>query len=555
MALPDKFKAILDRFSTMKAERSVYDTIWQQVADYALPRKSSINTEKSPGTEGYVDRLFDMGVSRANLTLAAGITTNSTPATERWFAFSPPEMILNDRRRKHKALQWFEECSLITTKALQKSNFYTEIHEAHLDRNAMGTCAIYISEGKKDLLHFRTLKIGSYCIAADEEGAIDTLIRELKWDARQCESFFGKENLGPKMLRALNENKDLDQKFTVLHAVMPRRERKAGSDLPEDKPIASVWISTEEDHVLRDGGYDEMPYAVSRYLQWQDEVWGWGPGIQCLPIVRQANFIESKLDALAELAVEPRILMPSGMIDDVDLRAGGITAFDPNDPNALPKEWATEGRYDIGMERAELKRKFIRECFHNDLFTMFANLERGITATEAMARVEEKLENFSPTYPRVTNEMLSPLLTRAFSILFRAGAFSEPPPEAYIETPSGMALPMPEVNYTSKISLALKAKENGALRDMLTLIGPIAQVAPEILDIYDFDQIGRDVSHNLSTPPKWVKPEEVVAQIRAERAQQQAQERAAMLAKEAAGAAKDMGSAPPEMREAMAGAL
>ena len=49
-----------------------------------------------------------------------------------------------------------------------------------------------------------------------------------------------------------------------------------------------------------------------------------------------------------------------------------MTYFDPNNPQATPKEWGTGGRYDIGVERAESKRKAINEAFHVDLFQMFA---------------------------------------------------------------------------------------------------------------------------------------------------------------------------------------
>ena len=258
------------------------------------------------------------------------------------------------------------------------------------------------------------------------------------------------------------------------------------------------------------------------------------------------------MDQLAEIGVDPRTLVPTTMIDEVDYRAGGETPFDPNQPNAKPEEWMTQGRYDIGKDRVEGKQKFIRDCFHNELFQMFQNLEREITATQTMAMMEEKLDAISPTFGRIVSELLDPTLTRVFSILFRAGVFPEPPAEAFVQTMNGFELPLPEVAYTSKLALALKAKENGSLNDTIATLMPLAEVDPTIMDVFNLDTISRDVAHNFSLPHRWMKDAEEVAQIRAARAEaQQAQEQAALL-QAGAKAAADIGKAPKQLQEQIA---
>jgi len=543
-------KQVVDRYKELLAERGQYDSLWQHISDYIIPRKSDIQAEKGADTSDYVEDIFDMTASQANLTLAAGIMTNAIPKTERWFSFSPPEVILNDEDKRHEAAGWFDEVSAITSKALQKSNFYEEIHEAMLDRNAMGTCALYIASGKRQLLNFRSIRVGNFVIEVDSEGYVDTFMRCLNWNARQAEQEFGVEALSEQMKKDLIKG-EVGKKYEIVHVCRPRKDAKPGRHDPENKPIQSLWLDMDNSHRLRNSGFDEMPTNVSRFLQWQDRAYGWCPGIQCLPIVRQTNFIEQKMDQLAEIGVDPRVLVPINMIDEVDYRAGGETPFDPNNPNAKPEEWMTQGRYDIGKDRVEQKQKFIRECFHNELFQMFQNLDREITATETMARLEEKLDAFSPTFGRITSELLDPTLTRVFSILFRAGVFPEPPAEAFIQTLSGFELPLPEVSYTSKLALALKAKENGALNDTIATLAPLAQMEPSIMDIFDLDTMGRDVAHNFSLPHRWMKDSEEVAAIRAQRAAaQQAQEEAALL-QAGSQAAANMGKAPKAMQEQM----
>lgn len=550
MGLSKANQLLVAQFDKLTSERADYDNLWQHVADYILPRKSDINQEKSTGVEDYVNNIFDMTASQANLTLAAGIVTNSTPATERWFAFQPPEAILEDKARGGKARDWFEQCTKIAHRELQRSNFYTEVHEAHLDRNAMGTCALGTFEGKRNLLNFRSLRIGTYVILTDDEGNVDGVMRLLKLNARQAASSFGEENLGPKFRKDLESGGDCSEKHDVIHVVIPRADadRLPGRMDGANKPVASIYIDKTDDVELENTGFDEMPIAVSRFLKWRDREWGWGPGIQCLPIVRQVNFLEQKQDMLAEIMVEPRVLMPSNLIDEVDFQAGGITAFDENDP-ARPEEWLSGGKYEVGEDRISKKQAFIERAFHNELFQMFANLERQITATETMARLEEKLDNFSPTFHRWTTEGLSPTLIRVFAILFRAGAFPDPPAEAYVPTPQGLALPMPEVVYNSKIALALKAKENGSLRDTLASLEGVIMVAPDSIDNFDTDQIVRDVSRNNSLPPRWLRDLEAVAARREQRAQAQAAQEQAALLEQGSKTAANLGKAPKQIQE------
>lgn len=540
----EKDQADVKRFDSLKSERSTFDTIWQNISDYVIPRKSEVTTSKTEGFD-YVNNLYDMTAAQANMTLAAGIMTNAVPPTESWFAFTAPERILNNRTKRMRASAWFQDCTGITEKALAASNFYTEFHEAMLDRNAFATCAIYTAEGRRSLLNFRSLRVATYVIEVDNEGFVDTVIREFEWTKNQAIAEFGPDGIGPVMAK---EKDDSTKKFKILHVIKPRRDRIPGREDPENMPIESKWLSLDEKVVLRNSGFAEMPIAVSRFLRWGDRAYGWGPGIQCLPIVRQLNFLEQKMDILAEKAADPPVLIPEGMIDEVDFRAGGETAYDPN-INAKPEEWMTSGRYDYGIDRVDRKQKFVRECFHNELFQMFANLERQITATEAMARLEEKLDVFSPTFQRITTELLQPILGRCFSILFRAGVFPQPPAEAFIETAGGFALPIPEVVFTSKLALALRAKENGSLLNTVNALAPLVQADPTIMDVFDVDTISRDVAHNNALPTRWLRSLEEVNAIRTDRAEQQRAMAQMQMAQMGAAAAKDMGEVPEDMRE------
>jgi hypothetical protein len=271
-----------------------------------------------------------------------------------------------------------------------------------------------------------------------------------------------------------------------------------------------------------------MPVAVGRFLRWGADPWGYGPGISALPTVRQLNFLEEHADVLAEKAAFPSLLIPAGMKGKVDIAAAGMTFFDPNQPNAMPKVWGAEGR---GLEmdvRIDRKEASVRSMFFNDLFQMLQGIDPGkMTAYETMQRFTEKLAMFSPSFKMVTTEVLQPLLKRAFSILFKLGYFPPPPQEVLVETPEGYVLPMPQVAFVSKLALAIRAIENQSFAEFMAIITPMLQINPDVADGFDFDAAFAGIARNCAVPAAWIRSVEARDQLRADRqaAQQQAAQR------------------------------
>jgi hypothetical protein len=242
-----------------------------------------------------------------------------------------------------------------------------------------------------------------------------------------------------------------------------------------------------------------------------------------LPECRQLNFLSKQLDALAEIKAFPRLLMPATHEGEVDLRSGGVTYYDPTQPNALPQEWAQGGDYQIGLERENRKTEAINTAMHVDMFRMFASLERAnMTATEVAERASEKLVQFSPSFTRKTTELLSPMLRGVFGILIRNGHFPPPPPDAILMDEMGQPIiPEPEVSYVSKVALAIRAMQNLSLSRTMERNAIIAQVRPEVLDNFKWDVISRETARNDGLPADWLAEEDEVEQARAARAEAQ----------------------------------
>lgn len=541
------------------SDRHLNDQLNQKVADYGSPRKSNILDEKDVGEE-WVDNLFDMTMIDASNVYAAGVTTETTPASERWFGFEAPDILKKSYGEvDHDSKVWFDTVSETVALALQESNFYTQIYEAHKERADFGTTSIFVSEGVNTQLYFNTLAYGSYCIGVDEEGFVNQLSRQKKFNAWQARAAFGEENLPEDVAEALKAMKDTDQKFEFIHFVLPREQidRTPGRLDPENKAIASYFIYAGEnkEEIVEVGGYDEMPYATSRFEILPGDVWGWSAGQQALPLARQTNFLESNLDAFSETQSYPRVLMPSGYTEVPNLQASGITQFDPMAAN-VPQAWATEGRPDSSMDRSEIKQRQIRKIYHNELFQMFADIEPGkMTAFETMKRDAEKLNLFSPTYTLINNELLTPILKRVFAIMFRAGAFPDPPPGVFVPTAEGVSLATPKISYQSKISLALKALQNGSIIDFFSVMGAVIELNPEVMDNFELDEIAPDVARNLGFKANWIKDPKKRDELRAIRQEQQDREHQAAMAESMTKSAGQLGNAPQAVQDAAGDAL
>lgn len=538
----DKHKALAEslcaRAASLDAARATWDSFWQELARYVMPRKSQITYRNDyPGTDRE-SQLFDATAVEANMVLANGQLSWMTPSETPWFSFDPPAYLEGDDDAK----QWYKRCTEIVQLELARSNFYSEIHELYLDRGAFGTACIFVQEGKSNLLNFECFNVGEYSLAEDDEGLVDTLFRNLRMSARAAVKRFGGDNVSEAVQKAAKDPKKEDEKFDFLHAIYPRSDREIGKADGMNMPWASVYVDKYQkgQKICREGGFQEKPFMATRYLKWNSEVYGWCPAWVAYPEARQLNFLEKQLDALAELAAYPRMLIPEHLKGAVDYRAAGVTYY--SDPTMMPKEWATQGRYDIGVDRANHRRTVIEKAFHVDLFRMFASLEKQMTAREVAERSSEKLIQFSPTFARMTTELFNPLLERVFAILARAGAFP-PPPESIVR---GGGIDTPEVTYTSRIALAIKALQNSAFARSLEMFAPVASFRPDIFDSLDLDRILRDTARNDGMPAEWLLPEDQVVAIRQQRAEAEAAAAQQQQAMVAADAAAKLGKVPAD---------
>lgn len=483
----------------LRTARARWDTFWEALANYIRPEKSEIQSRHyGPQPEKY-SFLFDSTAIQANQTLAQGQMSLVSPADEKWFEFRPPLALKDDE----DAIAYFNQATEIVREALAVSNFYTEIHEMYLTRSGFGTSAIF-SGTYEGSLYFKNYDIGTFSIAENHRGMVDTFVREYPMTARQAGKEFGLEALPPSVREKANDHSRSEEAEDYIHIVMPREDFDPAKGKAANMKFASYHIHKETQKVVMESGYDDFAFHVSRYLRWSDQMtdpYGWCPGWAALPDIRQINKLQEYGDVLAETAAFPRIVAPDTLEGEVDLRGLGITYYNPHTDINPPQEWATQGRYDILLDRINDRRRMIDTAYHVDLFKMFATLEKQaqMSVREVAERSSEKLIQFSPTFGRLVTELFNPMLRRVFQLCMDLGMFSD------LDIPESLVLEQgkmvdPGIRYTSRIAMAIQTLENNAALQALEMVTPVATVDPTVLDVFDIPTLVKRFGRNAGLP-------------------------------------------------------
>lgn len=523
---------LLERLQSLRALRLPWEALWQEIAVYVRPQRNAGRGLIVPGT-GQESRLFDTTAIQANMTLANGCVSWMSPQESTWFAF-------DSEREEDEVSMWHASATEKAQKALTTSNLYTNLHEYYLDNGAFGTACLYVEPGKKSKINVQCWPIGTYCIDEDDEGNVDTVFREFELTVRQCVQKFGTDGVSAKVLELYAKGgSSLTEKVKLLHAIYPRTddEREQGKRDGQNMPFASVYVGVEDKHIYRESGYEEFPCMVSRYLEWSSGPYGWSPAWFALPEARQVNFLQKMMDALAEKMAFPPALVPDELEGEINAGAGGVTYFDRGlaAANAMPREWLTAGKYELGADRVRERQDAINRAFHVELFRMFSQLDKTMTAREVAERANEKLIQFSPTFSRFTTELFNPLLARVFGILYRGGHLPN--------LPDGFAdySGAPAVQYSSRIALSLRSMHGVALQRTVEFIAGAAALDNTIVRHFDWGAAARMAAADNGLPARLIRPlDEVEEELAAaaEAAQQQQQQAMAMQAAQVAGGIK-----------------
>jgi len=487
-------KHILDRFSSMEGNRGTWNAHWQEIADYMFPNHSSFEGQDSPGIKR-MTKVFDSTPIHANEMLAAGLHGRMTNPATQWFELKYKDKRLNNDR---EASIWLSEAQRIQYEEMQnaKTAFTSHMNELYLEYCAFGNGVLYISENSdKDGVLYKSIPLSTAHITENEDGIVDTLYRLISMSVSKIVLKFGIDNVSDKVSKKYAAGK-FDDLEDVIHAVEPRIISKHKSK--NQLKFISIYVEKSQKHLLRDGGFEEFPYAVPRYYKASGEVYARGPGTTALPDSKMLNQMMKTTLVAAEKAVDPPMQVPNDtFIKPIRTVPGGINFFDPTSKHRAEPLYNGANAM-IGMEFMQEIRERIRIIFFNDQMQLGRRPE--MTATEVIQRTEDMMRMMGPILGRMQAEALNTIINRTFNILLKQRKFPDLPA---ILRQEGADI---EIAYTSAIAKAQRQLESSGLARLLESLNLFISQDPSILQRFDTDEMLEAMVDLHGIRPSFLKP-------------------------------------------------
>ncbi|MGH8464842.1 MAG: portal protein, partial [Pseudomonas sp.] len=520
------------RLGMLKNERTSWEQNWRELSDFIQPMRSRLLCDQQVNKgDRRNNKIINNRATQALNTLSSGMMSGLTSRSRPWF-----NMVVQSKEAMEfgPVKSWLFEATERVRDVLLRSNFYNCMHVAYLEMGVFGTGVIWIDNDPKNGIRCEVFTAGEYYIANGVDGKANTFYREFKLTAAQMAERFGKDALSVQAQNALTENRQ-DAWFDCVQMVEPNTDYNAGAKGSKFLPFVSLaWEkSAPPEKVLEHKGFHEFPVAAMRWDAMPGDCYGTGPGRYALGDIKALQLYERNSARLVETGANPAVQAPSSLQGRPSATTpGAITYVDQvGGQNQIIPIYTPAPQWLAAIEAkiAQCEQRINETCYA-DLFLMISSMDDVRTATEIVARKEEKMSMLGPVVERVDYEGLDPIIDRVFSIMLRqsmpiwAGLIDGEP--LLPEPPEELGTTVVEADYISILAQAQKAQAVTGLERYAQFVGGLAGAFPEAADKMNADQLVDEYAEAIGVVPTVVRGDDEVDAIRQQRAQQQQAEQA-----------------------------
>ena len=412
---------LIERYQKALARKQNWEPHWQECYEYALPQRENVSrtsAEQTPGAK-MNQHLYDGTAADAVDQLASSLLAELTPPWAGWFGFKAgPELNETERCQISAVL---DKTADILLQNFEHSNFAVEIHQCYLDLVTAGTACLMFEEaplGEASAFRFYAVPLREIALEESASGAIDTTFRCSEVNAADIKTRFPQAEL-PAMVE-YRWNEDASYKMRLLEAVIPETSATGCPGYFYTALLYDEADGTGNAAVLKEGMFHHSPFINFRWLKAPGEVYGRSPVMKALPDIKTANKVVELILKNASISVtgiwqadDDGILNPA----NIKLVPGAIIPKAVGSKGLTP--WEAPGKFDISQLVLEDLRQRINHALLADRLAQIA--VPGMTATEVLERSTEMARILGASFGRLQNELLTPLLKRAFHILRRRG--------------------------------------------------------------------------------------------------------------------------------------
>lgn len=535
-------------------DRASFEAHWRDLGDHIFTRR----TRWWEGDRNKGDRRSQKIINEAGTlgarTLRAGMFTGITSPARPWRKLTTADPDLAKFGKVKDWLYLFNE--RLTTVNLQ-SNFYNVAPTLYGDMGVFGIGAIGLFPDTEDLYRFYSFPIGSYWLACNERGVVDTFMREFEMTVRQLVTRFGDptdmtEKRWEKFsltVKTLWEKSEYETPIRVTMVIRPNPNYDPRRLEAKCKRFCGLYFETGgaslsgtldtsiSEQFLEETGYDLFPLLVPRWDITGKDVYGTScPGMDALGSIKELQSLMKKKAKGLNKQLDPPLTGPTSMqTQKASLISGDITYVDVREgmQGLRPIHETRFSHADVRSDIQDLEQR-IERTFYVDLFMAITRME-GVQPRierELIMRHEERLLELGPVLERTNDEVLDPLTKLETSYLIKYGMMPPPPEEL-----RGKPL---NVEYISMMAQAQKLVGIAGTERFLSFVGNLAAMYPDVKDKVDADEAVDDFADRMGVADTIVVNDETVQAVRAARAQAQQQAANAQMAGNAAAAAKQL---------------
>lgn len=524
---------------SLAAVRSNWDSFWDTIAQRVMPASATFQSRTEEG-QSRTDRVFDSTAVIANERFGAFISEGLTPRDQFWHDLAPEDEDLSEDEESKEFLERIRKY-LFTCRYRPYANFNSQRQECYTSLGAFGNYALFIDEDLVRGMRYRCVPMREVFWSENHQGHIDMLYRRFELQARQAAQRANSEGwqLPAKIIKDATDNPFKPYEF--IHCVRPNEERTTRPDYT-GMQFASYYVALEGKTVVSRGGYRVWPYAIGRFMKAPGETYGRSPAMSAFPSIMTVNEQKKTVLRSGQKAVDPPLLlMEDGALEAFNSRASALNYGMLNaagEPLVRPLD--TGGKVELGIELMALEQKAINDAFMVSLFQIL-NERPDMTATEVMARLQEKASLLSPATGRLESEDLGPLIEREIDIIAHRPDgrwIIEEMPDQLRERGGAY-----KQIYTSPLSRARRASDALAITRTMEIQTVAMGIDPRAKHVMNIPQAMREVADINGVPAKLLRTSDEIEELSADEEQQQQLAAAAQLAPGVAGAAKDIAQA------------
>ncbi|ENQ7812951.1 phage tail protein [Morganella morganii] len=546
--MSDSLKQQLNKqLSQLKVERLSFEPHWRELSDFTRPRSTRFTASEVNRGDRRNSKIIDPAAVMAARTLSSGMMSGITSPARPWFRLATPDRDLMDYG---PVKLWLETVEQRMNEVFNRSNLYQSLPLMYEDLGTFATGAMAVVADPQRVIRTVPFPTGSFYIANGADLSVDTAVREFSMTVRQVITEFGMDAVSDTVKSQWNSGQ-YGQWVNVVHAVYPNLDRQTGKLEAKHKAYKSVYYeaNSTDDKLLRESGYDEFPIMSPRWEVNGEDVYGSScPGMVALGSVKALQLLQRRKAQMIDKITNPPLQAPASIKSQrISTIPGGINYLPMADVNNQIKplfQIPANGTNGL-LEDIQDTRQIIDHAYFVDLFRMMQTVNTRSMLVEAVAEMrEEKLLMLGPVLQRLDSELLDKLINRTFSVMAENNLLPVPPDEM-----QGMQL---KVEYISVMAQAQKAIGVSSIERFIGFTSGIGQFKPDALDKINVDETIDAYAASIGVPPSVVATNEQVAQIRENRAQQQAMAQQMQMAQVAVGGAQALGNTPMDDNSALA---